>query len=189
MEINDFEEVRGVVTQEDVVEGRMVLLTTNVHSRDFGTLTDLPGIKLPDTRAEAALARFVLTFEQDNRGLPLYQTTPSYSWALRYGMDQDPNAPFSATVYLTHPGQQEGLTVYSGNPAAAYGKGFYTVPSGSYIWSSDIEVPGTQLEVANDADDSEADSGKLKVLSAGTAVAEVWEFDTTTDKLTFRVLK
>ena len=188
MEINDFEEVRGVVPQENVVEGRMVLLVANVHSRNYGDLTDLPGTKLPDTRAEAALARFVLTFEQDNRSLPLMIPTPSYDYALRYGFEQSANAPFATTVYLTHPGQQEGLTIASGQPSAAYGKGIYTVPSGDYVYSANIEVPGTQLEVANDADDSAADSGKLKELSSGTAVAEVWEYDSTTDRLTFRIL-
>jgi len=188
MEINDFEEVRGVVPQENVVEGRMVCLVANVHSRNYGDLTDLPGAKLPDTRAEAATARFVLMFEQDNRSLPLYVPQPSFDWAMRYGWEQPANAPFATTVYLTKPGQQEGVTIPSGQPSAAYTKGIFTVPSGEYVYSANLEIPGTQLEVANDADDSAADSGKLKELSAGTAIAQVWEYESTTGKLTFRIL-
>jgi hypothetical protein len=188
MEINHYgDTILGTVPQEDIVEGRMVCLIANVHSRNYGSQTDLPGVKRPDTRVEAARSRYIIAFEQDNRSLPLYQPQPHFDWALRYGWDQAANAPFSATVYLTHPGQQECLTIPSGQGALAFGEGIYTVASGCYIYSAAVEIPGTQLEVANDADDSEADSGKLKELSQGTVVAEVVQFHDDA-RLTFKIL-
>jgi len=187
MEINHYgDTILGVVPTEDIVEGRMVLLTSHTFSYDFGSREDLPGVKLPDDGTEAARARYCLTWAQDNRSLPLYQPHPSFAYALRYGFDQDANAPFSATVYITKPGQQEGVTIPSGQPSAAFGEGIYTVPSGAYVYSAEVEVPGNPLAVANTNDDSADDAGKLKY-SATNPVAEVYGFDATNSRLTFKL--
>lgn len=187
MEINHYgDTILGVVPTEDIVEGRMVLLTSHTFSYDYGSREDLPGVKLPDTSTEAARARYILTWAQDDRPTPIYQPQPSLSFALRYGFDQAANAPFAATVFLTHPGQQEGVTIPSGTPAAAFGEGLYTVPSGSYVYSAELLVPGNPLAVADTATDGASEAGKLKY-SASNPVGEVYEFDTTTGKLTFRL--
>jgi len=185
MEINHYgDTILGVVANEDIVEGRMICLTSHTFSRNYGSQTDLAGAKVPTSAAEAARSRYVVTFEQDNRSLPLFQPQPSFSYALRYGFDQAANAPFAATVYLTHPGQQEGLTIPSGAGALAFGEGIYTVPSGGYVYSSTLETPGTQLEVNYTG----ANAGKLQVYSAGGIVAEVVRFYSDDSRLTFKIL-
>lgn len=189
MEINHYgDTILGVVPTADVVEGRMVLLTSHSFSYDFGSRTDLPGAKVPATAAEAIRARYVITFAVDNRATPIYQPVPSFSYALRAGgWDQASNVPFSATVYLTQPGHQEGLTIPSGTPSLAFGEGIYTVPSGAYVYSADIETPGFPLTVADTATDGAGSAGKLKA-DATSPVAEVVRFDSATDKLTFKIL-
>jgi len=188
MEINHYgDTILGVVASEDIVEGRMVLLTTNYFSRDFGSQTDLPAVKMPDTQAEAGRARYVVTFEQDNRPTPFFQPHPSMAFALRYGFDQAENAPFSTTVYLTHPGVQEGRTVPSGAGALAFGEGIYTVPSGAFVYSAELQVPGTPLAACDTASDSAGDAGKLHY-STTEVVAEVVRYDNTNNKLTFKIL-
>jgi len=188
MEINDYGDIRlGAVAQEDIVEGRIGLLTTNVHSRNYGSQTDLPGVKLPTTSTEAAQARYIIAFEQDNRSLPIYQPQPHYDWATRYGWEQATNAPFAATVYITHPGVQEGMTIPSGAGVVAFGEGIYTVPSGSYVYNANLEVPGAFLAVADTSTDTAADKGKLKY-SATAAFAEVVHYDSATYRLTFRII-
>ena len=68
MEINHYgDTLLGLVAQENIVEGRMILLTTNVHSRNFGSQTDLPGAKLPDDATESTRAKFCVAFEQEDR--------------------------------------------------------------------------------------------------------------------------
>lgn len=180
----------GVVAQEDIVEGRMVLLTSNVFSRNFGSQTDLPGVKLPDTSAEAAKAFYCVLFEQDNRSLPLYQPHPTFgSWTLRQGWEQNANAPFDAKVFITKPGQQEGNTIPSGSGCVAFGdEAIMSVPSGAYIHSADLETPGATLVVANTADDSAADAGKLKY-GTTNPVAKVHEYNSTTKRLVFRIVE
>jgi len=188
MEINHYgDTILGVVASEDIVEGRMVLLTTNYFSRDFGSQVDLAAVKMPTTQAEAGRARYVVTFEQDNRSLPLYQPQPALAWALRGGFDQDANAPFSATVYITHPGVQEGRTVPSGEGCLAFGEGIYTVPSGAFVYSPELQVPGTPLAAADTASDSAGDRGKLHY-STTEVVAEVVKFHTEDSRLTFKIL-
>ena len=188
MEINHYgDTVMGVVLTADTVEGRMVLLTAHSWSKDFGSQSDLPGAKVPATAAEAIRARYCITWEQDNRATPIYLPNPAYSFALRQGWDQAQNAPFAATVYLTHPGVQEGLTIPSGSNAVAFGEGIYTVPSGAYIWSADVEVPGNPLDVADTATDGAAFAGMLHY-GTTSPVAEVYHFDTATSKLTFKIL-
>lgn len=188
VEINKFSDIIGVLATEDIVEGRMVLLTSHTWSHDFGSRTDLPGIKLPDDSTEAARAKYVVLFAQDNRGLPIYQPMPSYPFNLRkgWGVGTD-NVPFSTTVFLTHPGNMIGQTIPSGELAVAHGGGVYTVPSGAYLYNASLETPGAQLTVANTADDSAADAGKLKY-SASAGVAIVERYNSTTKELTFRTL-
>lgn len=184
MEINHYgDTILGIVVTEDVVEGRMICLTSHTEDNDYGSLTDVPGAKLPASAGEAARSRYVITWAQDNRSLPLYQPQPAFSYALRYGWDQSANAPFAATVYLTRPGVQEGLTIPSGSSAVAFGEGVYTVPSGSYVYDATLEIPGTQLEVAY----TDPDKGKLTVLSNGSVVAEVIRYKSD-GHLTFKIL-
>lgn len=188
MEINHYgDTILGVVLTANTVEGRMVLLTSHSWDKDYGSLTDLPGAKVPATSDEAIRARYVVTWAQDNQSLPLYSPQPSFSYALRYGFDQAANAPFAATVYLTKPGQQEGLTIPSGSAALAFGEGIYTVPSGAYVYSAEVEVPGNPLAVADTATDGAGEAGKLKY-SVTNPVAEVYHFDSTSSKLTFKIL-
>ena len=71
------------------------------------------------------------------------------------------NAPFSATVYLTQPNHQEGLTIPSGPPSLAFMEGNYKLASGEYIDSANIHSVGAPVIVANTAEDG-ADAGKLK---------------------------
>ena len=186
MEINHYgDTVLGVVPTADIVEGRMVLLTSHTFSYDYGSREDLPGVKLPADSTEAARARFCLTWAQDNRGLPIYQPHPAFDDALRYGFDQSANAPFATTVYLTKPGQQESVTIPSGVPSVAFGEGIYTVPSGDFVYSADLLVPGTPLVVSNTTDHT-TDSGKLRY-GTSNPVAEVYKYDASTGKLTFRL--
>ncbi len=45
MEINHYgDTILGVVATEDIVEGRMVLLTNHSYSEDFGSMEELPGV-------------------------------------------------------------------------------------------------------------------------------------------------
>lgn len=188
MEINHYgDTILGVVATEDVVEGRMVLLTSHSFSRNFGSQTDLPGIKLPTTQAEAGRARYVVTFEQDNRSLPIYQPMPSMSFALRGGFDQAENVPFAATVLLTHPGVQEGRTIPSGVGSLAFGEGIYTVPSGCYVYTADLLTPGCPLAACDTATDGVGSKGKLHY-STTEITAEVVRFNTTNGRLTFKIL-
>lgn len=190
MEIRKKSDIEGVITTEDVVEGRMVLFTSHPgYSTDVtGRLTHHPGVKLPDNATEAGRAKYVLTWKQDRREPPIIDW-PAYPFALRQTLDQDANAPITGkTIYLTYPGYQESVTIPSGTLALALGGGVYTVPSGQFIFSSGVMTPGTQLQAANASDDSEADAGKLKELSGGTAVAVVQEFDSSEFSLTFRTL-
>lgn len=189
MEINHYgDTILGVVPTEDIVEGRFVCLTSHSFDYDFGSKTDLPGCKLPDTQAEATRARYIITFAVDNRPTPIMDTIPSYTWALRQGgWDQAVNAPFAATVYLTHKSVQEGLTIPSGTASLAFGEGIYTLRSADYVYSAPLETPGCALSVCNDADDAAADSGKLKA-STTNPVAEVVRYNSSTSKLTVKIL-
>lgn len=189
VEINKFTDIIGVVTTEAIPEGRMVLLTSHSFNHNYGSRQDLPGIKLPDTSAEAAKAKYVAVFAQDNRGLPIYQPTPSYSYQLRdgYGVGND-NVPITgSTIYLTHPQNMVGQTIPSGELAVAHGGGVYTVPSGYYTYNANLEVPGAFLVASNTADDGAANAGKLKY-SASAGIAIVERVDSNKN-LTFRTLQ
>jgi hypothetical protein len=168
----------------------MVKLTSQSVNNDFGSNSDLPGAKTPATLVHAAQARYMCMFAQDNRSLPIYRPQPHFDWALRQGgWDQAANSPFAPSmVYITHPNQQEGLTIPSGSQCLLFGEGEYTVRSGEYIYSATIEVPGTPLTPANTASDGAGSAGKLKVTDTVGVVAEVVHYDNTTGKLTFKIL-
>jgi hypothetical protein len=189
MEINEFEDVLGVIPTEDIVEGRFVLLCAQGFTYDFGSLEDLPGVKLPDNIVESCKARFILTWKVDNRPTPIY-AVPSYPFAMRGGWNQAPNAPFSTTVYLTHPGNQNCLTIASGVSSLAYTEGTFTVYSGCYIDSPQIRVVGANVAIANTADDSAPEAGMPKYGGAGpglASIAETYRYDSTPGALTIRI--
>jgi len=186
MEINKYRDITGVVTTEAIPEGRMVLVSDSGESHNFGSRTDLRAVKLPDDSTEAAKARFCITWAVDNSQTPIYEPYPAFDFALRGGWDQAENVPFNAKVYLTHPGNKVGLTIPSGALALAFGPGEFTVESGAYVASADIQTPGNYLVVANTADDGAADAGKLKY-SASATFAEVVRYDSSDGSLTFRI--
>lgn len=185
MKINKYEDIRGVVVTEDIVEGRMVLLTSHSESIDFGSREDLPGVKLPDDSTEAGRARYLVTFAVDNTEPPIYEPYPQFTYALRYGFDQNANVPFNAKVRLTQPSMQENQTIPSGALALAFSRGVFTVPSGAFVYSANL-VPGAYLEVLNAADDTEAQAGKLNY-TASASFAEVVKFNSAEYSLTFRI--
>lgn len=186
MEINKLQDVEGVVTTEAIVEGRMVLFTSHSHSYDFGSRAELPGIKLPDTAAEAARAFYVAGFALDNSSLPLYIPTPAMSYALRGGFDQAANVPFSTSVYFTHQSNMVGQTIPASGLALAYAGGTFTVPSGAFIYNANL-LPGNYLVACNTDDDGADSAGKLKY-SASAGVAKVHRYDSVANTLTFRTL-
>lgn len=186
MEINKYQDITGVVTTEDIPEGRMVLVVGHSESYDFGSREDLPGVKLPDTTVEGTKARFCITWAVDNTKPPLYQPYPSFDYALRHGFDQSQNVPFTAKVHLTQPSMTEGQTIPSGYLALAFGPGVFTVPSGSFVYSDTLATPGAFLVVANTADDGAGEAGKLKY-SATATFAQVERYDSTNNALTFRI--
>jgi hypothetical protein len=187
LEINQFhDEITGVIPVADVVEGRFGVYTSHSFTYDFGSQTDLPGFKVPATAEEANNARQLITWAVDNRPFPLYQPIPSYTWALRGGFDQSVQTPASVTLYLTHPGNQESVTIPSGTPALAFGKGVYTIPSGGYIYHASLGVYGALIQVANTAEDGASDAGKAKYLAtySDRKVGTVRYYDSSTGKLT-----
>lgn len=184
MEIRKYQDIIGVVTTEDIKEGRMVLLTAHSQSHDFGSREDIPGVKKPDDTTEAALAKYVIAFAVSLDPAPIYNPYPAFDYALRGGFDQAANVPFNAQVYLTHPGNMRGQTIPSGSLALAFGGGVYTVWSGEFSYSANI-VPGARLGVMDTASDSEADAGKLEYVASG-GIATVIQYNSSTGDLTFR---
>lgn len=189
MEINRFEDVLGVIPVADTPEGRFVALTSHTFSVDFGSQTDLPGAHVPQTAEEAKRAKYCLTWAVDNRQFPLMSPMPSYTFAMRGGWDQSQSIPFSTTVYLTHPGNQEGLTIPSGTPSLAYTEGTFTLPSGAYIYNANIIVPGAAIVIADVASDGAPDAGKPKYTAtfAAGVIGVTERYDSTTGALTIRV--
>jgi hypothetical protein len=190
MEINRFEDVLGVVPTSDIAEGRFVLLTSHGFSNDFGSETDLPGCKVPATTEEAKRAKYILTWAVDNRDTPILVPTPAVTFALRGGFGNADNTPFAATVYLTHPGNQEGLTIPSGTPSLGYTEGTFTLPSGSYVYSSNIIVPGAAIiiqDATTDATAGEAGKPKYTATFAAGVIGVTERYDSATGRLTIRV--
>jgi len=185
MEINKVNgDIKGVVLTQDIVEGRFVCLTSHSFNADFGSQTDLPGVKLPTTADEAKRARFILTWAVDNRTPPYYNPQPAYAWSLRRGgFGGAANVPFSATVWLTYPGYQDGVTIPSGTSALAFGAGTFTVPSGAYVYNASLQTPGAALAVSY----SGAYAGMLEYTAtwdASVVVAVVDEYNSSTGDLT-----
>lgn len=186
MEINKLgEQIVGVVPVADVVEGLFGLFTTHIYSHDWGSYEDLPGFKVPATAEEAKFAKYIITWAVDERPTPIYATLPSRTWGTRGGFGQTANAPFSATVYLTHQGNQESLTIPSGTPSLAFKEGVFTVPEACYIASDNLHSAGAPVIVANTAEDG-ADAGKLKYQSTmdDRVVGVVRYYDSSTGRLT-----
>lgn len=187
MEVNKYTDIMGVVTTQDIPEGRMVLLTSHTESYDFGSREDLPGVKLPANTTEAAQATYVVAFALDNRPLPLVDSYPGYEWALRMGFDKTRNTPFTATVRTTYPANDaETQTITEGSLALAFDKGVFTVTSGNFIYNANLQ-PGAFLAVADATTDGSVNAGKLKY-SASAGVAVVEKFDANDMVLTFRTL-
>jgi hypothetical protein len=190
MEINKYTDIIGVITRQAIVEGRMVILTDNNSAdHDFGSRSDLPGVRVPASTTEAARAHYIVTWPVNNANsegeIVWLKTIPSMSYSLRRGgWDQAANVPFSATVYLTYPGNQESVEIPSGYLALAFARGVFTIPSGQYVYSADIMNPGAPLEVLNSGDDG-ADAGKLAYNASGT-IAVVERYDSSDGSLTFR---
>lgn len=183
MEKNHYgDTILGVVVTEHITEGLMVCLTSHSVDHNFGSYTDVPGCKLPASKAEADRSKYIITFAPDNRPTPLYYPQPHYDWSTRWGWEQAANVPFVAAVYLTHQDVQEGGTIPSGSGAIAFGEGIYTIPSGSYVYDPAMQTPGCQLEVAY----TNPNRGKLTVLVAGTVVGETVRYHTD-GHLTFKL--
>lgn len=192
MEINKYTDIMGVLTTQDITEGRMVCLTSHGSSHDFGSETDLPAVKLPVDTTEAARAKYCLTWVVNNSNaegpITMFIPQPSFDWSMRRGgWDQAQNVPFSATVHLTYPGNRESVAIPSGYKALAFDRGVFTVPSGQFVYSAEILIPGSPLEVLNVGDDTLAEAGKLAYNSAGT-IAVVERFNSDSGSLTFRTL-
>jgi hypothetical protein len=189
MEINRFEDVLGVVAQEDLVEGRFIVLTENTLGGSFMNVNDdLPGAKLPDTSEEAKRARFCVTFAVDNRPTPIVDY-PSTEFDFRGGWVNSDSGPLTGLkMWLTHPGNQESQTIPSGYKALAFTEATVTIPSGQYIYNSALETPGAAVIVGNTNDDG-ADAGKPKysaTMEVGV-VGFVQDFDDDTNALTIRI--
>ena len=185
MEVNKYEDIMGVVVTEDIVEGRMVVLTSHAFSHNYGSREDLPGVKLPANTTEAARARYCVAFPVDNTQPPIYQPYPAYTSNMRYGFNEATNVPFTADVYMTAPSMLVGQTIPSGTLALAFGAGaVITVPSGAYVYTTTL-VPGAFLDVS-DTTSHTTDTGKLRY-SADASFAEVLEVDDDLN-LTFKIL-
>jgi hypothetical protein len=190
LEINRFDNVRGVIAMEDVVEGRFIVIVPNTFTNDFGSEADLVGARTPDTADEGKRARYVITWPVSNGQTPIYQPTPSFPFALRQGgWDQAVQTPFDTKVYLTYPGYTEGETIPSGNMALAFTEGTFTIPSGGYVYSSNIIVQGAALVVCDATSDGAPAAGKLKYSAtmAFGVIGFTEKYDAATGKLTVRV--
>lgn len=188
MEVRKYTDIVGAVATENIVEGRMVLMTSQSTSHNFGSREDLPGMKLPANATEAARAKFVAAFALDNRPLPLIDNIPNYDWALRMGgWDQARNMPFTATLRMTYPANDHvPQTITANSLMLAFDRGVFTVTSGHFIYNASM-APGTYLAVADATTDGASNAGKLKH-SASASFAVVEDIDATNLVLTFRTL-
>ena len=182
----------GAIATENMDEGRFVVMTGHSFTVNFGSQTDLPGVKLPDDSTEAAVARYVVSWASPDRVVsaanPWYVGAPQMDYALRGGFDQPNNMPMDVTVRITWPGNQEGVTIPSGYKVILLSHGaVVTLPSGAYAYSAEIETPGARLEVLNAGDDGADEAGKLSYSANGT-IAEVVEFNDANAALTVRIV-
>jgi hypothetical protein len=184
MEINKINgDILGVITAEEIPEGRMVILMSHSFSNDFGSQTDLPAVRMPQTADEGKRARHMIGWAVDNRQTPIFVSQPSYAYALRGGFGSAANVPFTSTVWLTWPGMKQGATITSGIAALAYGAGTYTVWSGNYISSAGLKAPGALVSVNY----ASPNQGKLQLQStfdADLVVGKVVKYDLATDSIT-----
>ncbi len=190
MEINKMSDIRGVVANQDIVEGRFVVVIPNLAGTfNFGSRDDLPGIRVPQDATEAANARYVCTWRVPDQTLPMYIPSPEVSFSLRRGgFDQDSNLPLTGTtVHLTWPGQKHGVTIPSGTLCLAFGQGVFTFPSGQYVFSTALVTVGAGVTITNSTDGG-ADAGKPKDASSDTVVAFVERYDSSTGDLEIRTL-
>jgi hypothetical protein len=188
MEINKYTDIRGVVANEDIPEGRMGFITANAFTDgyNFGSRTDLPGVSLPTSDAEAALSKFVITWRVPDQSLPMYLPEPSVPWSLRRGFGGAANLPLTGTtVHLTWPGQKHGVTIPSGQLCLAFAGGSFTFPSGHYVDSADIRIVGNPVSV--EGTDGGADQGKPEY-SVTQVVGYVERYDSSTGDLEIRTL-
>jgi hypothetical protein len=188
MEINKFTDIIGVLATSAIKEGRMVCLTpasvldTNYN---YGSRSDLMGIKLPSTAAEAAKSKYVSAFALDNRPTPIIEGLPQYAWSMRSGgWDQVGNLPASGlTLFMDHPGNMTVVqTIPSGSLALAFDKGVFTVTSGNFIYNAGL-VSGAPLSVSY----AGGTEGELQYDANGT-IGVVEHFDSANFTLTFRTL-
>jgi hypothetical protein len=189
MEINKFTDIRGVVANVDLVEGRMVRIAANAFTagHNFGSRLDLPGVELPADASEAASAKFVVTWLVPDQSLPMYIPEPSVPWSLRRGFDRTSNLPLeNTTIHLTWPGQKHGITIPSGALCLAFGGGVYTFPSGSYVGSLPIQAPGASVSVVSSVGGA-GDAGKPYYSTSGV-VGYVERFDSSNADLEIRTL-
>lgn len=188
MEINKFTDIRGVVANVDMAEGRMCYITTNAFSSgyNFGSRLDLPGVSLPNSAAQGALSRFVVTWRVPDQTLPMYLPEPSVPWSLRRGFDRVTNLPLTGTtVHLTWPGQKHGIVIPSGQICLAFGGGVFTFPSGHYVGSVNIQAPGASVSVYGGV--TTADKGKPYYSTSGV-VGYVERYDSSNGDLEVRTL-
>lgn len=188
MEINRFDDVLGVVAQEEITEGRFVVLTANALGGSFmNTDTDLPGAKLPTTAEEATRAKYCITFALDNRPTPIVDW-PQTVFDFRGGFVNSTAGPLTGLkMWLTHPGNQENQAVPSGYKALAFTDGYFTLPSGQYVYNAALQTPGAALIVEYTAG---ADRGKPKYTATNAVgvIGFVYDYDTATGALTIQVV-
>lgn len=192
MEINRFEDVIGLVPQADTVEGRLVVLVANAMGGSFINLnSDLPGARVPATAEEAKRAKFVLAWAVDNRESPIvnYDSLRT-EFDFRGGFVNSQSGPLTGlTMWLTHPGNQEGTTIPSGYKALGYTEGTFTFPSGAFIYDANIIVPGAAIIVADTASDGAGSAGKPKYTAtmAAGVIGFTEDYDADTNRLTIRI--
>jgi hypothetical protein len=186
VEIRKFTDIIGVILTEDIVDGRIGMLTAAPSAQApfnvYGLREDLPGVKLPTSDAESKKARYVVKWAKDNRPTPLFYPMPYYSWVVRnYGFESGQSSPSgrnlpmtSTTVYLMHPQVQEGLTIPSGELGLAYAGGVFTFYSGEFVYSADIETIGNPVGV--EYTDGGANQGKPQYDADGEfGIVELWD--------------
>jgi len=187
MEIRKYNDIIGVVTTEEIAEGRLVLMvpTDASESYDFGSREDLPGVKTPDDSTEAGIAKYLVAFAVDNSSTPIYNPYPSFDFALREGWDQAANVPFNAQVFLSHPGNMRGQTIPSGSLALAFAGGVFTLYSGQYVASASLVV-GARVGAMDTTSDTAAEAGLVEYVASG-GIGNVVQYDATAQELTFRL--
>jgi hypothetical protein len=155
----------------------------------MNTDADLPGLRVPATAEEAKRAKYVLTWAVDNRQSPIVMSYPSTQYDFRGGFVNSPSGPITPTMWLTHPGNQEGRTIPSGYKALGYTDGTFTLPSGAYIDDASLHTPGAAVMVADTASDGAGSAGKAKYLASAAEgkIGVVEAYDSATGRLTIRV--